>query len=54
MPSEWAYAQTYLSDQARASAHQDWLHHYNHHRPHSGIDGLIPSARVYNLTGNYG
>ncbi|RZS58794.1 integrase-like protein, partial [Microcella putealis] len=28
----------------------DWLHHYNHHRPHTGIGGLTPSARVHNLT----
>ncbi|SFI63501.1 Integrase core domain-containing protein, partial [Microbacterium saccharophilum] len=30
-----------------------WLHHYNHHRPHTGIGGKTPSARVHNLTGNY-
>ncbi|MDJ0455535.1 integrase core domain-containing protein, partial [Gordonia amicalis] len=30
---EWAYAQTYLSDEARAQTYQDWVHHYNHHRP---------------------
>lgn len=30
-----------------------WLHHYNHHRPHSGISGDVPAARVRNLTGNY-
>lgn len=51
--SEWAYAQTYLSDQARAATYDRWLHSYNHHRPHTGIGGLVPSARVHNLTGNY-
>jgi transposase InsO family protein len=53
LASEWAYAQTYLSDQARTSTYLDWLHHYNHHRPHTGIGGLVPAARVHNLTRNY-
>ena len=51
--SEWAYAQTYLSDEARAATYNDWIHSYNHHRPHTGIGGLVPAARVHNLTGNY-
>jgi len=51
--TEWAYAQTYLSDQARAATYADWLHSYNHHRPHTGIGGLVPAARVHNVTGNY-
>ncbi|WP_426566167.1 IS481 family transposase [Angustibacter sp. McL0619] len=50
---EWAYAQVYLSDQARAATYPDWLHSYNHHRPHTGIGGLVPAARVHNLSGNY-
>jgi transposase InsO family protein len=53
MTTEWAYAQTYLSDQARADTYQAWLHTYNHHRPHTGIDGLSPADRVHNVTGNY-
>jgi transposase InsO family protein len=53
LANEWAYAEVYLSDQARASTYQAWLHFYNHHRPHTGIDGLVPAARVHNLTGNY-
>jgi transposase InsO family protein len=51
--SEWAYAQTYLSDEARSATYQAWLHFYNHHRPHSGIGGLVPADRVHNVTGNY-
>ena len=51
--AEWAYAQTYLSDEARAATYADWLHFYNHHRPHTGIGGLVPAARVHNVTGNY-
>jgi transposase InsO family protein len=51
--SEWAYAMTYLSDAARAATYEDWLHTYNHHRPHTGIGGLVPADRVHNVTGNY-
>lgn len=52
---EWAYAQTYLSDEDRAATYQDWLHHYNCHRPHSGIGGKTPIARlrVHNLAKSY-
>lgn len=53
LAQEWAYARTYASDEARAVACDTWLHHYNHHRPHTGIDGQTPSDRVHNLTGNY-
>jgi transposase InsO family protein len=53
LATEWAYATTYTSDQARADTYDAWLHHYNHHRPHTGIDGAVPSDRVHNLTGNY-
>jgi transposase InsO family protein len=51
--SEWAYAQIYLSDAARTATYADWLHFYNHHRPHTGIGGLVPADRVHNLTGKY-
>jgi transposase InsO family protein len=44
---EWAYAQTYLSDETRASTYQSWIHHYNHHRPHTGIDGKSPIERLH-------
>jgi len=50
---EWAYARTYLSDEARAATYGAWLHHYNHHRPHTGIGGAVPADRVHNLTGKY-
>jgi transposase InsO family protein len=48
---EWAYAQTYLTDEARASTYQAWVHHYNYHRPHTGIGGKSPIERlsVHNL-----
>lgn len=53
LAEEWAYAHTYLTDEARAAAYPAWLHHYNHHRPHTGIGGQTPSDRVHNLSGNY-
>ncbi|WP_024285613.1 IS481 family transposase [Cellulomonas sp. KRMCY2] len=53
LATEWAYAATYTSEAARAATYDAWLHHYNHHRPHTGIGGAVPSDRVHNLTGNY-
>jgi transposase InsO family protein len=50
---EWAYAEIYASDEDRAATYADWLHFYNHHRPHTGLDGLVPADRVHNVTGNY-
>jgi len=51
LSQEWAYAQTYFSDEARAATYQSWLHHYNHHRPHTGIKSKTPieRLRVHNL-----
>ena len=51
--AEWAYAQPYLSDEERSATYAEWLHFYNHHRPHTGIGGLVPADRVHNVTGNY-
>ena len=53
LAAEWAYARPYSSETERETAYQEWIHHYNHHRPHTGIGGLTPSARVHNLTGKY-
>lgn len=53
LAAEWAYAEIYTSEQERAAAYDRWLHHYNHHRPHTGIGGLTPSERVHNVTVNY-
>jgi transposase InsO family protein len=50
---EWAYAKPYASEAERAAAYETWLHHYNHHRPHTGIGGQTPSARVHNVTGKF-
>ncbi|MGO1666885.1 IS481 family transposase [Flaviflexus sp.] len=53
LASEWAYARPYTSESERADTYQAWLHHYNHHRPHTGIAGQTPSQRVHNVTGKY-
>jgi transposase InsO family protein len=48
---EWAYAHHYDSDAARAAAYQAWIHHYNHHIPHTSIGGKPPIERVHNVSG---
>ena len=53
LAAEWAYARAYTSEPEREAAYKDWVHYYNHHRPHTGIGGLVPSARVHNLTRKY-
>lgn len=51
LATEWAYARHYNSDDARADTYQDWIHSYNHHRPHTGIGGKSPIDRVHNVNG---
>jgi len=53
LAQEWAYAIAYESEAARTESYEAWLHHYNYHRPHTGIGGQTPSDRVHNLTRNY-
>jgi transposase InsO family protein len=53
LAQEWAYAHTWTSDEARAATYQQWVHEYNHHRPHTGIGGKSPIQRVHNVLGNY-
>ncbi|MFV0371047.1 MAG: IS481 family transposase, partial [Azonexus sp.] len=36
LAAEWAYARPYTSETEREQAYTTWLHHYNHHRPHTG------------------
>ena len=43
---EWAYAHPYQTSLERARAMQQWLHHYNWHRPHQGIGGAVPVSRL--------
>ena len=49
---EWAYARPYATSSERSHAIDPWLHHYNHHRPHAGINALTPATRLNNLLGN--
>ncbi|HWL76458.1 integrase core domain-containing protein, partial [Microbacterium sp.] len=44
-------ARPYESESQREATYADWLHHYNHHRPHTGLGGSTPAERVHNLTG---
>ncbi|WP_262851540.1 integrase core domain-containing protein, partial [Mumia quercus] len=30
-----------------------WIHHYNHHRPHSAIGKAAPITRLTNLPGHH-
>ncbi|RDI13090.1 transposase IS481 family protein [Rhodococcus sp. AG1013] len=55
LAAERAYVDTYTSEAARAATYQQWMHHYNHHRPHTGIGGKSPIDRVgvHNVPGNY-
>ena len=48
---EWAYAHHYGSHAAPAATYQDWIHAYNHHRPHTALGGLSPIDRVHNVSG---
>jgi transposase InsO family protein len=43
---EWAYGWTYQNSEHRTQALSSWQHHYNWHRPHSGIGGLPPMSRL--------
>lgn len=43
---EWAYGWTYQNSAQRTEALAQWQHHYNCHRPHSGIGGLPPISRL--------
>ncbi len=53
MLAEWAYDRPYATNSARLAALPDWLHGYNHHRPHTALGGHPPASRVNNLCGNY-
>lgn len=44
--SEWAYARTYRTSVARASALPEFLRYYNQDRFHMGINGLTPMQRL--------
>jgi transposase InsO family protein len=43
---EWAYAQAYPSSLERKAELPIWLHRYNWHRPHGGINDKTPISRL--------
>jgi transposase InsO family protein len=50
---EWAYGFVYQHSDQRTAMLDKWTHHYNWHRPHSGIGSHAPMSRLktseYNL-----
>jgi transposase InsO family protein len=48
---EWAYATAYQTSQQRRAELPNWLHRYNWHRPHAGLDKKPPISRL-GLAGN--
>jgi len=43
---EWAYAYAYQNSRQRKQQLPTWLHQYNWHRPHAGIDDKTPMSRL--------
>ncbi|MGH8764664.1 MAG: IS481 family transposase [Burkholderiales bacterium] len=43
---EWAYGIPYNHSTERADMLNRWIHHYNWHRPHQGINGVAPISRL--------
>jgi transposase InsO family protein len=43
---EWAYAYAYQNSRQRRDRLPYWLHRYNWHRPHAGIDDKTPISRL--------
>ena len=49
---EWLYAKPYTSSEKRTRDMNPWLHFYNHHRQHAGIQASTPAAKLNNVLGN--
>jgi transposase InsO family protein len=43
---EWAYGIPYTHSRERTAMLERWMHHYNWHRPHQGINGAAPISRL--------
>ena len=43
---EWAYAHADANSNERRARLPGWLHRYNWHRPHSGINGRVPISKL--------
>jgi transposase InsO family protein len=41
---EWAYIRTWLSEIQRAAGYDDFIHFYNHHRPHGALGWATPAS----------
>jgi transposase InsO family protein len=50
---EWAYKRLHTSEKNRRAALSGWLHHYNHHRPHTALGNLPPISRCTNVSKQY-
>jgi transposase InsO family protein len=53
LQEEWAYARAYRSEAERQACYQDFIQHYNQHRPHTALKGASPANRVTNQPGYY-
>jgi transposase InsO family protein len=49
---EWAYGFAYNHSSERAELLERWIHHYNWHRPHQGINGIAPISRLRSSRNN--
>ena len=49
----WAYARCYTSEAERRGKLGDWLHYYNHHRPHPACGNQPPFSRLTNIPGQF-
>jgi transposase InsO family protein len=49
----WAFDRFYPCEADRRAALPAWLHHYNHHRPHTAIGRQPPITRLTNLPGQH-
>ena len=49
---EWLYAKSYNSSANRTADMPHWIHWYNLHRSHGGINASTPATRMNNLLGN--
>lgn len=43
---EWAYGIAYHHSTERTKMLERWIHHYNWHRPHQGINAMTPISRL--------
>ncbi|WP_454538437.1 integrase core domain-containing protein, partial [Escherichia coli] len=48
-----AYARCYISEAERRGKLGDWLHYYNHHRPHPACGNQPPFSRLTNIPGQF-